>query len=268
MPFCPFFGPPMCFLDTPEIAPGAFIGHPNSSVTTGIGGATVAASSPAPTQFSDISATSSSTSSPQPSQSGSSSNAGAIAGGIVGGVAVISIAAAIIFYLRSRRSTAPSTSMLQPPVEEGQQPLSQGAAFSSTSNSQPVSASVPESPVTSMRLYVRTFRPRCGYALLNNLLSGTFRTRTIRPRTLGINPKTMRAWSRCIQRSHKHTDIMVYPPLDFGFGITESSCNLLRSSFSYCNFPSMCASWLVSGRSTSESSYSGMPRTASHLRSR
>jgi hypothetical protein len=85
--------PASYFIDSPELGPGTSLGTSSSSV-----------SAPASTT------TSSNTGTSTPVGSGGhSSNAGAIAGGIIGSIAVISIlVAGLFFYLRRRRSLAPT----------------------------------------------------------------------------------------------------------------------------------------------------------------
>jgi hypothetical protein len=242
----------MVFSDSPEILPGTLIGQPRSSNTTATGGATAVQTS----SLSRIAATSP-TSSPELSQSGSSSHVGAISGAIVGGVAAIFITAgAIIFCLRRYHPTVLSGGVSQPPIM-AQQLRSQEAAFPSaspfastsvypsTSASPPIPASSPESPVNSLRGYVRGIRAFvmavCVF-MLRSLFLDTLRTRAIRPRSLGTESlclcQTSPAPSHltycpftklepelvqlpCIQR--RRTNIMV-PPFDF-------DCNLLRISF-------------------------------------
>ena len=100
------------------------------------------------------SASASSTGSPTPTPKGSSSNTGAIVGGIVGGVAVVSIAVALIFYLRqrSRASSARSAGfgVFQPHMNEIPQPLSDGGTVG------------PSSPSIRTKFSVRVSRsPHC-----------------------------------------------------------------------------------------------------------
>ena len=144
------------FSDFPEIGPGAMIGT-SGSPTTGTGtGAT--RTSPSPTGSTDTSSTHGFASPPTftPTPSGGS-NAGAIAGGVVGGIAAISIAAAALFFFlrRRQRQQAPQAATFVvdgpslPHMDESRRPLSDDMSF--------VPTSVPETPSTPMRLYVRVF---------------------------------------------------------------------------------------------------------------
>jgi len=154
-----------CFLDSPEVAPGAILGP---------SGATVPASG---TRTGATSGQSSSTATPTPSPTQkSSSNTGAIVGGVVGGVAVISLVAiAIGFFLRQRPSQAPApvtpavVSASQPPMDEIQHPLTTDDGY--TSSSVPGTIGTPSmsgTPLTPpaappaappIRLYVRVYVP-------------------------------------------------------------------------------------------------------------
>lgn len=120
--------------DSPELGPGAVLGP--SGVSTS----------------SDTSPTGSPTLSPPVNHT----NTGAIVGGVVGGVAAISIAVAVIFYLRRRRSRAPSAaspgvSAPQPAPDEIQQPLTEEGM--NAGSSLPGTSSMPGTPGAPMRLY-------------------------------------------------------------------------------------------------------------------
>ncbi len=154
--FSPSYSLTSTFLiDSPELGPGAVIGA--SGVST--------------------SSSTSPTGSPMPSLPvNHNSNTGAIVGGVVGGVAAISIAVAVIFfYLRRRRSRAPSAAALgvgasQPPVDELKQPLTEEGT--NTGSSLPGTSSMPGTPGAPMRLYVRVFISST--ALLYVLITCTF----------------------------------------------------------------------------------------------
>lgn len=111
----------LTFIDSPELGPGTLLGASSSSVS-------------APTSTTTSSNTGTSTPvGPRPSPGGHSSNAGAIAGGIIGSIAVISIlVAGFLFYLRRRRSLAPTVVFEgdgAPHVDQVQFPMSdQGVA--------------------------------------------------------------------------------------------------------------------------------------------
>ena len=123
------------------------------------------------------------------------SNTGAIVGGVVGGVAAISIAVAVIFfYLRRRRSRAPSAAApgvgaSQPPMDEIKQPLTDEGT--NTGSSLPGTSSMPGTPGAPMRLYVRVFifvpnPPPRTCVCLSHVLSYSLirRTRMIQLRSL------------------------------------------------------------------------------------
>ncbi len=84
-----------------------------------------------------------------PGSGGKSSSAGAIAGGVVGGIAAISIAVAVILYLRGRRSRVVSAG-----VDASQPVLNDGMVTQSSTGS----------PLT-MKFYVCVFVPH-GAALV------------------------------------------------------------------------------------------------------
>jgi hypothetical protein len=131
--FPPCHGLTSAFLiDSPELGPGAVLGP--SGVST------------------------SSRASPTRSPPGKSkSNTGTIVGGVVGAVTATTVAvAAIFFYLRRRRSRAPSTAALgvgasQPPVDEIKQPL--------TEEGTNTGSSLPGTSPMSPKVYVRVFIP-------------------------------------------------------------------------------------------------------------
>jgi hypothetical protein len=148
-----FFGPPhtYVFLDTPEINPGVLIGSTSSTASPLPGSTAVTSSHSSPSSGSD------SSSAPTPSHSGSGGSKapiGAIVGGAVGGAAVIAlIVLGIVFLRRPRQSqVAPSAAFMV----EAARPFNEPPQPPSTVTT-PAPSSVPDTPVSTMRLYVRTF---------------------------------------------------------------------------------------------------------------
>ena len=91
-PCCYCLTPRLTFIDSPELGPGTVLGASSSSVSVS-----------ASTTRHGSSNTGTST-----HVGRHSSNAGAIAGGVIGGiVAISSLVAALLFYLRRRRSLTP-----------------------------------------------------------------------------------------------------------------------------------------------------------------
>jgi hypothetical protein len=214
------------FSDTPEIGPGALIGT-SGSPTTGTGtGAT--RTSPNPTGSTDTSSTHGFTSPPTPTPTPTAtggSNAGAIAGGVVGGIAAISIAAAALFFFLRRRQhqQAPQAATFVvdgpslPHMDESRRPLSDNISF--------VPTSVPETPSTSMRLYVRAFHAFVAFVRACVLIFCTLRIQVTRLRSLDTNhlrpgrmylthrTETETTWPTCKYRGH--LDITACPLFDF-----------------------------------------------------
>ena len=241
-----FLTPTSCFLDSPELAPGAILGSSGATVSAS-GTRSGATSSPVSESSSAVKPTSS------PS-SKSSSNTGAIVGGVVGGLVVISLAAvAIVFFLRRRRQDAPAVTppvvdTSQPPMDEVQQPLRMDDGYASSSIPGTIgTSSIPGtigissmSPLAPMRIYVRFSCPisrrasvcssharSCPFFFFFFL---TLRTRMILLRSLGTKkflshrPRLLREpyrhsveqetpWPRC--RPHGYRVTMAYPPSDF-----------------------------------------------------
>jgi hypothetical protein len=158
--------PTSCFLDSPEQAPGALLGTSGATVSTS-GTRSGATSGTRGGATSSLSSESSSTANPTPPPSSkSSSNMGVIVGGAVGGVVVISLAAiAIVFFLRRRSSEAPApvappvVGAYQPPMDEIQRPLTMDDGYAASSIPGTVGSSVPGTPVSPMRIYVRVSCP-------------------------------------------------------------------------------------------------------------
>jgi hypothetical protein len=152
--------PTSFLLDSPEQAPGAVLGA--SGATGSASGTHSGATSSLPGESSSaVKPTSSSTSKK------SSSNLGAIVGGAVGGVVVIALAAvAIVFFLRRRSSDGPApvappaVGAYQPPMDEIQQPLTMDDGFTMASSIPgTIGSSMPGTPVSPMRIYVRVSCP-------------------------------------------------------------------------------------------------------------
>src|SRR5258708_4648772 len=121
----------MLDIDNPEYGPSTFFSPDGVQVTT-------TTTTPTPL-FTVLS----------PGSGGKSSSAGAIAGGVVGGIAAISIAVAVILYLRGRRSRVVSAG-----VDASQPVLNDGMVTQSSTGS----------PLT-MKFYVCVFVPH-GAALV------------------------------------------------------------------------------------------------------
>ena len=208
-----YLTPTSCFLDSPEQAPGAILGT---------SGATVSASGTRSGATSSLSVGSSSTVKPTPlPSSNSSSNMGAIVGGAVGGVVVIALAAiAIGFFMRSRRSKAPApvappfVGAYQPPpaMDEIQQPLTMDDGYTMSSNPGTIGSSMPGTPVTQMRIYVRVSCLSRFYVCSSQALSYppfflTLRTRMIHLRSLGtkdLDTKDFRSHRPCLLKDPYH----------------------------------------------------------------
>ena len=181
--------PTSCFLDSPEQAPGVLLG-PSGATVSASGTHSGATSSLAGESSSAVKPTSSSTSK-------SSSNLGVIVGGAVGGVVVIGLAAvAIGFFLRRRSSGAqapvappfvgasqpymgtsqPYTGAFQPHMDEIQRPLTMDDGHTSSSAPGTIGSSIPGTPVTQMRIYVRVScsLPSCFYVCLSRFLTHSF----------------------------------------------------------------------------------------------
>ena len=153
-------------LDSPEIAPGAILG---ASGASGAAGATVPASGTrsgaTSSFFNEPSSNAKPTSS---SKSKSSSNLAPIIGGVVGGVAVIALLVTTIAFIMQRgRSEAsapvapPFVGAYQPPMDEIQQPLTVGDGYAASTIPGTIgsSTSIPGTPVSPMRIYVRVSCP-------------------------------------------------------------------------------------------------------------
>ena len=224
--------PTSCFIDTPEISPGALLGP--SGAVTGTVAATVTGTQSPPTSFAvsfTIGDSPSALSSPS-STGGSSSNTGDIVGGVVGGVAVISIAiTAIVFSLRRCRpqtptATPPGTGGSQLPKNEFQWPL--------TDKGMHTASTLPGDPVVPIKHYVRVkacFRAHVPFFLfiLCTFIPFFNRTRATQLRSLGtkeshshriplkdpsrctVGPQT--PWPPC--RPHEQGDIMACLLSDF-----------------------------------------------------
>ncbi len=137
------------FSDSPEIGPGSLIGDPGSVITTPTG------TSSAATIFTGVASSDPSFFS---SSRGSSPNTGAIVGGVVAGVAVIAIAVLGFFYLRRRRTKAPTSAF----VDEGASPPhNDGAERKLLDDSTDASLSTSEiqASIAPMRVYVRVSIP-------------------------------------------------------------------------------------------------------------
>jgi hypothetical protein len=151
--------PTACFLDSPEQAAGVILGPSGATVSSSASGTRSGATS-------SLSGESSSTAKPTSSPtSKSSSNMGIIVGGAVGGVVVIALAAiAIGFFLRQRRSEAPASvappfvGASQPHMDEIQQPLTMDDGYTSSIPGT-IGSSMPGTPLSPMRIYVRVSCP-------------------------------------------------------------------------------------------------------------
>jgi len=156
--------PCLTFIDSPELGPGTVLAASGSSVSVT---ATAALSS------------NTSTSIPV---GGHSSNAGAVAGGIIGGIAAISIlVAALLFYLRRRRSLTPTV------VFEGDGARHMDQVQLPISDQGILAETLPETmpPLTP---YVNVFVPlNCDY--VSSCLLLTLRTRMTQRRTPSSNGK-------------------------------------------------------------------------------
>ena len=155
------------FLDSPEISPGVLITAASSS--------------------------------PTPSPSGASStNTGFIVAGIVGGLAVITIAAVVIFFLRRQRMRASSdkfaaiTGDTAPfAVGGAPQPMKQGRnalADNVTLGSLPI----PDSPTTPMGVYVSNAMSQFSTFLFISSLPCTPRTQIMPPRCPSLKTRMLR----------------------------------------------------------------------------
>lgn len=154
-------------------------------------------------------------------------------GGIVAGIAVIAVSAFGFFYLRRRRPgpeyAAPSSTFAAdhaPFVFDESQPRS-GSIEGPSDDGTHASSSIPASPMTSMRVYVRAFVPSfVQFVLLHVIFFYPPRTRTTqrrfqRFRQLPINRTPLPAqvmdrnkaqvtrWPPCRSRGHK--GIVAYP---------------------------------------------------------
>jgi hypothetical protein len=204
------------FPDSPEVAPGAILSPSGASTnptakSTGTYPLSTSTGLPSP--------------SPQPTHG--SSNAGAIAGGVVGGVVAIAAAVlAIFFWMRRKRPQAPSAAFVvdgapQPLMGEVRPPQSDDGTF--------VPPSMPGTPVTPMKLYVRVSMSssQSVYVLMPALFSSMRRTRTTQLRSLGskghlrsrrstVKYPTRRTletrWPTC--KLHGHRDITACPLSD------------------------------------------------------
>jgi hypothetical protein len=140
-----------CFLDSPELAPGAMPGASGTTISPSSIAARVTSS-----LFSEPSSIVNPTS-PSSSTSQSSSNTVAIIGGAVGGVVAISLVIAIGFFLRRRRPEVPGTGApptagaSRPPMDEIQRPLTMHDGYTTSSIPVTVGSSMPGTPATPMR---------------------------------------------------------------------------------------------------------------------
>lgn len=143
--------------DSPEVMPGSFISASSlTSTGAGAGHATTAIASTSRVAGSPSSATSPVSNSGSSSKSGSSSNTAAIAGGVAGGVvALATIGALLIYFLRKKTPPqAPSAAFVVDPPMSAQPPMSQmGQVASPPLPSDDGSTYAPGTPVSPMKLY-------------------------------------------------------------------------------------------------------------------
>ena len=157
-----------CVLDQPEIVPGHVIGNPNlpsPSGTQPVKAAkfliiTPSTYPPIPSMYP--------TSSPSPTLSRDrTSDTGVIVGGVVVGIALIGTVIASIVYIRRLRNESPyatSSAYVAPDtpfvVDVSQQsPTEHEGEKESSDDGTLTSSSMPDSPATSMKVYVRVLVP-------------------------------------------------------------------------------------------------------------
>jgi LPXTG-motif cell wall-anchored protein len=139
----------LLFSDSPEIGPGSLIGDPSSVITI-------------PTSTSPTAPIFTGGTSSEPSFFSSFGqsrpNTGAIVGGVFAVVAVITIAGLGFFYLRRRRTKAPTSAF----VDEGTSPPHNdgaGRKLLDDRTDTSLSTSETQASITSMRVYVRVSMP-------------------------------------------------------------------------------------------------------------
>ena len=126
----------------------------------------------------------------------SSSDSGAIAGGVVGGVGAVAVAGlAVFFWLRRKRSQAPSVVFDTPEPLMSEVWSSEGGTY--------VPSSMHGTPPTSMKLYVRVSTPRLDACMFSttSLCTGPERPNHI-PRVPKCRSGAHRSACCIVQRKH------------------------------------------------------------------